>query len=63
MARLVDQLGDDYAGDRLAALDEVEDQMRAALSGRRPASGAEIHPLVARMAETARRLALPSAPL
>jgi squalene synthase HpnC len=62
-ARLVDQLGDDYAGDRLAALDEVEDQMRAALSNRRPASGTEIHPLVARMAETARRLALPSAPL
>ena len=27
-ARLVDQLGDDYPGDRLAALDEVEDQLR-----------------------------------
>ena len=26
-ARLVDQLGDDYAGDRLAALDEVERQL------------------------------------
>jgi squalene synthase HpnC len=62
-ARLVDQLGDDYAGDRLGALDEVEDQLRAALSSRRPASGAEVHPLVARMAETARRLALPTQPL
>jgi squalene synthase HpnC len=62
-ARLVDQLGDDYAGDRLGALDEVEDQLRAALGSRRPASGAEIHPLVARMAETTRRLALPTAPL
>ena len=62
-ARLVDQLGDDYAGDRLGALDEVEDQLRAALGSRRPASGAEIHPLVARMAETTRRLALPTGPL
>jgi squalene synthase HpnC len=62
-ARLVDQLGDDYAGDRMAALDEVEDQLRAALGSRRPASGAEIHRLVARMAETTRRLALPTEPL
>ena len=62
-ARLVDQLGDDYPGDRLAALDEVEDQLRAALAGRQPASGNEIHPLVAQMAETARRLALPTGPL
>jgi squalene synthase HpnC len=62
-ARLVDQLGDDYPGDRLAALDQVEDQLRAALGGRRPADGAEIHPLVARMAETTRRLALPPQPL
>ncbi len=30
-ARLVDQFGDDYAGDRLAALDEVERQLRLAL--------------------------------
>ncbi len=65
-ARLVDQLGDDYPGDRLAALDEVEDQLRAALElAPMPASPAnqEIHPLVARMAETARRLALPTQPL
>jgi squalene synthase HpnC len=62
-ARLVDQLGDDYPGDRLAALDQVEDQLRSALGGRRPANGTEIHPLVARMAETTRRLALPPQPL
>ena len=30
-ARLVDELGDNYAGDRLAALDEVERQLRTAL--------------------------------
>ncbi len=62
-ARLVDQLGDDYPGDRLAALDQVEDQLRAALGGRRPAAGTEVHPLVARMAETTQRLALPPQPL
>ena len=61
-ARLVDQLGDDYPGDRLAALDEVESQLRDALAGTGPA-GKEIHPLVARMAETAQRLALPTQPL
>jgi squalene synthase HpnC len=66
-ARLVDQLGDDYPGDRLAALDSVEAQLRAALetgahAGQGPANQ-EIHPLVARMAETARRLALPTQPL
>jgi squalene synthase HpnC len=31
-ARLVDELGDDFAGDRLAALDEVERQLRVALA-------------------------------
>jgi squalene synthase HpnC len=69
-ARLVDQLGDDYPGDRLAALDEVEDQLHTALGdgllgqGRdQSPEGREIHPLVARMAETARRLALPTQPL
>lgn len=76
-ARLVDQLGDDYPGNRLAALDEVEGQLRTALGpgqlpqggtqlpqgGTRPPQGKEIHPLVARMAETVRRLALPTQPL
>lgn len=58
-ARLVDELGDDYPGDRLGALDEVERQMRKALDG--DAEGA--HPLVAAMAGTVRRLGLPTEPL
>ena len=42
-ARLVDQLGDAYAGDRLAALDWLEAETRAALdapAGRYPLVGA-----------------------
>ncbi|MGO9657883.1 MAG: squalene synthase HpnC [Acidimicrobiales bacterium] len=66
-ARLVDQIGDDYAGDRMAALDEVERQFRLALGPGPvpdgPSAGDEIHPLVARMAETVRRLDLPTGPL
>jgi squalene synthase HpnC len=73
-ARLVDELGDNYAGDRLAALDEVEGQLRLALGlgtpeepgpdGRSaPDRTFELHPLVARMAETVRRRHLPTQPL
>jgi squalene synthase HpnC len=66
-ARLVDQLGDDYPGDRLAALDQVEAQLRTALDtdarARRGPADEAIHPLVARMADTVRRLALPTQPL
>jgi squalene synthase HpnC len=45
-ARLVDELGDNYAGDRLAALDEVEHQLLACLGkpelpGSRPRQEAE----------------------
>jgi squalene synthase HpnC len=70
-ARLVDQIGDDYAGDRTAALDEVERQLRLAL-GPGPGQGGfpdgsmpddDVHPLVMRMAETVRRLDLPTEPL
>ncbi len=61
-ARLVDQIGDDYAGDRVAALDEVEHQLRLAL-GPAPSPDDEVHPLVKRMAETVRRLDLPTEPL
>ena len=43
-ARLVDQLGDDYDGDRLAALGWLEDQTQLALADpERPG----LHPLVA----------------
>jgi squalene synthase HpnC len=65
-ARLVDQLGDDYPGNRLAALDEVERQLRSAVSTRYAGPGDDedkLHPLVARMAETVRRRALPTEPL
>ena len=61
-ARLVDELGDDYAGDRLAALDEVERQLRWAL-GEGGESPLQVHPLIATMAEVARRRGLPTQPL
>jgi squalene synthase HpnC len=59
-ARLVDELGDNYAGDRLAALDEVERQLRSALTG---AGADDLHPLVSQVASMARRRALPPQPL
>jgi squalene synthase HpnC len=62
-ARLVDQLGDDYAGDRLAALDEVERELRLELSPHGPSADEEIHPLVNAIAETVRRLTLSPEPL
>jgi squalene synthase HpnC len=62
-ARLVDQLGDDYAGDRLAALNEVERQLRLELSAHGPKADEEIHPLVSSIAETVRRLNLNPEPL
>jgi len=69
-ARLVDQLGDDYPGDRLAALDEVERQLRSVLAvanGRDAASGTRgaeaFHPLVKRIAATVNRLGLAPDPL
>jgi squalene synthase HpnC len=48
-ARLVDQLGDDYAGDRLAALDWVEAEVDRALAG---SDGTTLHPLVVRAVAT-----------
>ncbi len=59
-ARLVDQLGDDYPGDRLSALDEVERQLKAALRGDLAEA---VHPLVAAIAGSVRRLGLPTEPL
>ena len=62
-------MGDDYAGDRLAALDEVERQLRLALSlgagpdGPRAARRGDPPAWSARMAETVRRLDLPTEPL
>lgn len=59
-ARLVDELGDNYAGDRLSALDEVERQLLAALAGGPPDG---THPLVAGAAELVKRRQLPVEPL
>lgn len=63
-ARLVDELGDNYAGDRLAALAEVEQQFRAALRDPRVDQHEDVslHPLVAQAATTARRRGLPAQP-
>lgn len=71
-ARLVDELGDNYAGDRLAALDEVERQLRACV-GQPPGSPAPspvapacppgTYPLVASIAEAVNRKRLPTQPL
>lgn len=63
-ARLVDQLGDDYPGDRLAALDQVEAQLRAALGQPGPLAPTQAtHPLVGAMAAAATRRRLDPAPL
>ncbi len=57
-ARLVDQIGDDVAGDRLARLDDFEDDL-SRVFGR----GAEpSHPLLRRLAPTVRTLDLPRGP-
>jgi squalene synthase HpnC len=50
-ARLVDQLGDAYDGDRLAALDWLEEETRLALAD---PGLAGLHPLVARAAAAVR---------
>jgi len=57
-ARFVDELGDSYPGDRLAALDWVEGETAAALED--PAGR---HPLVARAAESVSTLGTDPAPL
>jgi squalene synthase HpnC len=63
-ARLVDELGDNYAGDRLAALGEVERQLSSALGSPATAPvGPGLHPLVSAMAEVAKRRRLPTGPL
>jgi squalene synthase HpnC len=57
-ARLTDQLGDDYSGDRLVALDWLESATIAALDG---SSG--IHPMVADAASSVRDLRMDGQPL
>jgi squalene synthase HpnC len=56
-ARFTDQIGDAYAGDRLAALDWLEAETQGALAG------APAHPLVAPAARSVSELAIDSRPL
>ncbi|HLI01300.1 MAG TPA: squalene/phytoene synthase family protein [Acidimicrobiales bacterium] len=58
-ARLVDQLGDHYDGDRLAALDWAEAELRAGLTD---PSEPGLHPLVAAAAASGRELGLDAVP-
>jgi len=55
-ARLVDQLGDEVEGDRLAILDDFEEDLQ------RVFEGAPHHPLLRRLAETVRACTLPREP-
>lgn len=56
-ARLVDELGDEAPGDRLAALAWLEGELEAAYAGRAS------HPLMRRLGATLRQCELPRAPL
>jgi squalene synthase HpnC len=58
-ARLVDEIGDAYQGDRLSALDWVDSQVAAAFDGAAPGA----YPLITRAVGAARELGLDSAPL
>jgi squalene synthase HpnC len=59
-ARLVDEIGDSYAGDRRAALDDVEKQTRAALVD---ASARDVWPVVADGARSVCELGADAQPL
>jgi len=56
-ARLVDQIGDAVAGDRLAQLDALERELDAVFD-----AGTPEHPLMQRLVPTVRALALPRGP-
>jgi squalene synthase HpnC len=56
-ARLVDDVGDEVAGDRSALLDEIEAQLDVVYAGGRPE-----HPVMAALAPTIRKCALPDGP-
>jgi len=55
-ARLVDEIGDAFSGDRRAALDWVGDELRRAVAG------TASHPLLERVGSTVRRRSLPLEP-
>jgi squalene synthase HpnC len=56
-ARLVDDVGDEVAGDRGALLDEVESELELVYAG-----GAPSHPVMSTLAETIRACGLPAGP-
>jgi squalene synthase HpnC len=56
-ARLVDQIGDAVAGDRLAALDAFEADLARLFDGAEP-----VHPVLRRLAPTVHELGLPRGP-
>ena len=58
-ARFTDQLGDAYTGDRLDALNWLEEETRAALSG----VAGTVHPLVGPAVSSVQELGLDSRPL
>lgn len=57
-ARLVDELGDSAAGDRLRQLDALEDELQQVFA----ADGRPEHPVLIRLATTVRALGLPEPP-
>src|ERR1700722_16750431 len=62
-ARLVDYLGDEYAGDRLGALNWLECETRSALDEPSQSGLGDGHPLVAAAATSVRDLAIDPQPL
>jgi squalene synthase HpnC len=56
-ARLVDEIGDSVAGDRLAHLDQLDAELDAVFD-----AGEPTHPLLQRLVPTVRALALPRSP-
>jgi squalene synthase HpnC len=57
-ARLVDDVGDEAAGDRIALLDDLEGQLESLYAGATPQ-----HPVLRALAPTVRACALPAEPL
>ncbi len=60
-ARLADQLGDEAAGDRLALLDQLEEELDRVFDGE-PGDTEAGHPLMRRLAPTVHALELPREP-
>jgi squalene synthase HpnC len=61
-ARLVDQLGDEAPGDRLAQLDRIERDLDRIYGRARPAATAPSHPLLVELTATVRAFDIPPEP-